>query len=103
MLEGKSGICDPMLIKTGKSKLAISEREQFWRRLIRDQQLSGTSIKAFCQPQGVSQPSYFACLNPTVEATDYRASGPLPGICIGTSHNAFGVPGSRRSVIEAIT
>ena len=37
-----------------------SEREQFWRRLIREQKRSGDSIKAFCQSQGVSQPSYFA-------------------------------------------
>jgi hypothetical protein len=36
------------------------EREQFWRRLIREQERSGSSIKAFCQSQGVSQPSYFA-------------------------------------------
>ena len=36
-----------------------SEREQFWRRVIRDQQQSGTSIKAFCQSRGVSQPAYF--------------------------------------------
>jgi hypothetical protein len=37
-----------------------SEREQFWRRVIRQQERSGDSIKAFCQSQGVSQPSYFA-------------------------------------------
>ena len=28
--------------------------------LIREQEQSGDSIKAFCQSQGVSQPSYFA-------------------------------------------
>jgi transposase-like protein len=37
-----------------------SEREQFWRRVIREQQQSGASIKAFCQAHGVSQPAYFA-------------------------------------------
>jgi transposase len=37
-----------------------SEREQFWRRLIRQHERSGDSIKAFCQSQGVSQPAYFA-------------------------------------------
>lgn len=36
-----------------------SEREQFWRRVIREQQQSGISIKAFCQSRGVSQPAYF--------------------------------------------
>jgi hypothetical protein len=35
-----------------------SERERFWRQIIRQQQ-SGDSIKAFCLSQGVSQLSYF--------------------------------------------
>ena len=37
-----------------------SEREQFWRRVIREQEQSGDSVKAFCESQGVSPPSYFA-------------------------------------------
>jgi transposase-like protein len=37
-----------------------SEREQFWRRLIHEQQRSGVSSKAFCRLHGVSEPSYFA-------------------------------------------
>lgn len=36
-----------------------SEREQFWRQLIREQEQGGISIKAFCQSRGVSQPAYF--------------------------------------------
>jgi transposase-like protein len=43
-----------------KSAKRRSEREQFWRRLIHQQERSGASIKAFCRSQGVSQPSYFA-------------------------------------------
>jgi Transposase len=37
-----------------------SERKRFWRQLIREQQLNGVSIEAFCRSQGVSQASYFA-------------------------------------------
>jgi hypothetical protein len=45
------------MLKSAKRRY---EREQFWRRLIREQERSGASIKAFCRSQGVSQPSYFA-------------------------------------------
>ena len=34
-----------------------TDREQFWRDLIRRQQQSGQSIQAFCDSQGVSSPS----------------------------------------------
>jgi transposase-like protein len=37
-----------------------NKREQFWRQFIRDQQRSRSSIKAFCQSRGVSEPSFFA-------------------------------------------
>jgi transposase-like protein len=43
-----------------KSAKRRCEREQFWRRLIHEQERSGASIKAFCRSKGVSQPSYFA-------------------------------------------
>ena len=44
----------------GKTTTRRGEREQFWRQFIRDQQRSGSSIKAFCRSRGVAEPSFFA-------------------------------------------
>jgi transposase-like protein len=44
----------------GKTTTRRGEREHFWRQLIRDQQRSGSSIKAFCRSRGISEPSFFA-------------------------------------------
>lgn len=37
-----------------------SEREQYWRRVIRDQAASGLSISAFCRQREVSPASFFS-------------------------------------------
>jgi Transposase len=36
------------------------EREQYWRKVIRDQAASGLSIAAFCREQDVPEASFFA-------------------------------------------
>ena len=36
-----------------------SEREQYWREVIRDQAASGLTISAFCRERGVSAASFF--------------------------------------------
>src|SRR6185369_1412932 len=35
-------------------------KEQFWRRILRQWQHSGLSVRAFCEQQGLSQPSFYA-------------------------------------------
>jgi transposase len=35
-------------------------KEQFWRRMLRQWQRSGLSVRAFCQQHGLSQPSFYA-------------------------------------------
>jgi hypothetical protein len=44
----------------GEMATRRGERERFWRRLIRDQQRSGSSIKTICRSHGVSEPFFFA-------------------------------------------
>jgi transposase-like protein len=36
-----------------------SEKEQFWRRMVAQQRQSGGTIRAFCQREGLSQPSFY--------------------------------------------
>ena len=43
-----------------KTKRSRADRERFWRDLIERQQQSGQSIRAFCDSEGVSQPSFFS-------------------------------------------
>jgi hypothetical protein len=35
-------------------------KEQFWRRMLRRQQRSGLSVRAFCRQHNLSQPSFYA-------------------------------------------
>jgi transposase len=35
------------------------EKEQFWRRMVAQQRQSGGTIRAFCQREGLSQPSFY--------------------------------------------
>ena len=35
-------------------------KEQFWRRMLRQWQRSGLSVRAFCEQHGLSQPSFYA-------------------------------------------
>ena len=37
-----------------------TEKEEFWRLAMREHQLSGLSIRAFCQREGLSEPSFYA-------------------------------------------
>ena len=37
-----------------------SSKEQFWRRMMRLWRSSGLSVRAFCEEQGFSQPSFYA-------------------------------------------
>ena len=37
-----------------------SSREQFWRRMMRLWRSSGLCVRAFCEEQGFSQPSFYA-------------------------------------------
>lgn len=37
-----------------------SSKEQFWRRMMRLWRGSGLSVRAFCEEQGFSQPSFYA-------------------------------------------
>jgi len=43
-----------------KRKRSGADRERFWRELIERQQQSGQSIRAFCDEEGVSEPSFFS-------------------------------------------
>ena len=43
-----------------KATRSRADREQFWRELIERQQQSGRSIRAFCESEGVSQPSFYS-------------------------------------------
>jgi transposase len=36
-----------------------SSKEQFWRRMMRLWRSSGLSVRAFCEEQGFSQPSFY--------------------------------------------
>jgi len=45
-------------MSTGKPR--DLSKEQFWRRMLRLQQRSGLSVRAFCRQQGLSQPSFYA-------------------------------------------
>lgn len=36
------------------------EKEEFWRLALREYQQSGLTIRAFCQREGLSEPSFFA-------------------------------------------
>ena len=35
-------------------------KERFWRRMLRQWQRSGLSVRAFCEQHGLSQPSFYA-------------------------------------------
>jgi len=35
------------------------EKEQFWRRMVAQQRQSAGSIRAFCEREGLSQPSFY--------------------------------------------
>jgi transposase-like protein len=35
-------------------------KEQFWRRMVRQCQGSGLSVRAFCEDYGLSEPSFYA-------------------------------------------
>lgn len=35
-------------------------KEQFWRRMVRQCQRSGLSVRAFCEEHGLSEPSFYA-------------------------------------------
>jgi len=41
------------------SKRSI-EKEEFWRLALREHQQSGLTIRAFCQREGLSEPSFYA-------------------------------------------
>ena len=43
-----------------KARRNRTDSEQFWRDLIERQQRSGQSIRAFCDSEWVSQPSFFS-------------------------------------------
>lgn len=45
---------------SSKGRRNRGDREQFWRDLIQRQRHSGQSIRAFCESQGVSAPSFFS-------------------------------------------
>ena len=38
---------------------AQEERHRYWRKLIAQQEQSGQSVRAFCQQQGTSEPSFY--------------------------------------------
>ena len=37
-----------------------NEKEEFWRLVIEEQGASGLSVRAFCEREGVSEPSFYA-------------------------------------------
>lgn len=41
-------------------KQRSSSKERFWRRMVRRCNRSGLSVRAFCEEQGLSQPSFYA-------------------------------------------
>ena len=41
-------------------KQRSSSKERFWRRMVRRCNGSGLSVRAFCEEQGLSQPSFYA-------------------------------------------
>lgn len=45
---------------SSKGRRNRGDREHFWRDLIQRQRHSGQSIRAFCDSQGVSAPSFFS-------------------------------------------
>src|SRR6478672_1740876 len=42
------------------NRLRSSSKEDFWRRMMRLWRSSGLSVRAFCEEQGFSQPSFYA-------------------------------------------
>ena len=52
-------------------------KEQFWRRMLRQWQRSGLSVRAFCDQQGLSQPSFYAWRR-TLGERDARAIAFVP-------------------------
>ena len=43
-----------------QAKARSAEKERFWRSVLKEQSKSGLTVKAFCQQQGVSVPSFYA-------------------------------------------
>jgi len=37
-----------------------SERVEFWRQVVAQQERSGQSVRGFCQERGMSEPSFYA-------------------------------------------
>jgi transposase len=42
------------------NKQRSSSKERFWRRMLRRCRSSGLSVRAFCEEQGLSEPSFYA-------------------------------------------
>src|SRR5437868_2754356 len=42
---------------TGRGR---EDKERYWRRLVREWERSGLTVRAFCEEQGVSEPSFYA-------------------------------------------
>jgi hypothetical protein len=81
------------------------DREQFWRKLIRRQQRSGQSIRAFCAEQGVSEPSFFAWRKKLAGPDNERQPDFVPvhvvdGSLQSAGHIEILLPGSRRVRVE---
>ena len=49
-----------------------SDKEQFWRKMVRQCRRSGLSVRAFCEEQGLSEPSFYAWRR-TIAARDEAA------------------------------
>jgi hypothetical protein len=43
-----------------QAKARSVEKERFWQEVLKEQAKSGLTVKAFCQQQGVSVPSFYA-------------------------------------------
>ena len=43
-----------------QSRARSAEKERFWQGVLKEQSKSGLTVKAFCQQQGVSVPSFYA-------------------------------------------
>jgi len=43
-----------------KNNQRSNNKERFWRRMVRRCRSSGLSVRAFCEEQGLSEPSFYA-------------------------------------------
>lgn len=77
------------------AKQSSAEKAEFWKLAIAEQGQSGLSIKAFCQQQSLSEPSFHAWKRKLREQSQLQQPIPLTPVRVISGHDQAGIPQRR--------